>query len=202
MNIFATCFFAGAAVIVGASSAHSADVVDACDTSWAGIYGGVHGGYVTGKGDYGAASPSLDGFMGGVLGGYNFQTCNFVIGIEGDVGFGEIDGASGSATDFDIEPNGHARIRLGLPVDNFMPFIAGGLAYADMDVRDPNPAIGNNSKQHLGFTIGGGLDFKLTDAFIVRGEYLFDGYESKKYDGINTSADTHTFRAAVVYKFN
>ena len=194
--------FAAALVACSSVVANAADVVDTCDTSWSGLYVGAHAGYVTGKGDYGPDTVNIDGFMGGGLAGYNYQTCNLVLGLEGDFGIGEVDGNNFGAgiNDWDLEPNGHIRARLGLPMDSFMPFVAAGLALGDIDVNTgPGP---NDGGMHYGFTGGAGLDMKLNENIIVRGEYLFDAYGSKSNPGGDTSANTHTLRAALIWQFN
>jgi outer membrane immunogenic protein len=206
------------------SAASAADVTPACTDNWSGIYFGGFGGYSFGDNDTVGAVGDADwsGFLGGPLGGFNielghtfggvFEGCDFVIGIEGDVGFGEVDGRDGVVNDIDLEPNGHIRARLGHPLDDIapfdgmkiMPFVAGGLAIADVDMRIPG--LGVDSHTHFGFSIGGGVDLKLTDNIIVRGEYLFDDYESKTYNypgaAVRVDGFTNTFRGAVMFKFN
>ncbi|MFN0191233.1 MAG: outer membrane protein [Aestuariivirga sp.] len=189
---------AAASVLAMSGTAYAADPVEACADNWSGLYGGLHGGYGFGDVDTGAGDTDIEGFIGGGLAGWNFQTCNFVIGMEGDIGFGEIDGRDGAVDDFDVEPNGHLRIRAGLPMDNIMPFIAGGLAIADADLRT---AAASDSELHLGFSIGAGVDWMVTEHFVIRGEYLFDMYGKESYNapGGSVDFDTHTLRAAAIF---
>jgi outer membrane immunogenic protein len=188
-----------AAIAFGAGPAFSADIVDTCPSTWTGVYAGIHAGYAFGDGDTALGDVDLDGFIGGGLAGFNYQTCSVVIGLEGDVGFSpDIDGSTGvPGVDLDVEPNGHIRARLGLDMDGtWMPFIAGGLAIADAD-------IGGDSKVHLGFSIGAGVDYRFTDNLVGRIEYLFDSYEQRDYGPIvgDVDFDTHTVRAAISWQF-
>jgi outer membrane immunogenic protein len=188
---------------VGATRAtFAADLVDSCADNWSGLYGGVHAGYAFGNVNTATLGDvNVEGFVGGVLAGYNFQTCNLVFGVESDFGFSpDIDGTNSAINDFDIEPNGHLRGRIGLPMDNLMPFLAAGLAIADADIRTV-PGVGD-SHLHVGFTVGAGLDFAVNENVIVRGEYLFDAYGSETYaPGGKVDFDTHTLRAALIWKF-
>lgn len=187
-----------AVIAFGAGPALSADLVDTCPSTWTGLYAGLHAGYAFGDGDTGLGDVDLDGFVGGGLAGFNYQTCSVVIGLEGDIGLSpDIDGSAGlPGVDLDVEPNGHIRGRLGFDMDGtWMPFLAGGLAIADADIR-------GDSKIHLGFTIGAGLDYRITDNLIGRVEYLFDSYEQRDYGAAgDVDFDTHTVRAAVSWQF-
>jgi outer membrane immunogenic protein len=185
-------------MVWSATPGFAADVVDACPSTWTGVYAGIHAGYAFGDGDTAFGDIDLDGFVGGGLAGFNYQTCSVVIGLEGDIGFSpDIDGSTGvGGVDLDVEPNGHLRGRLGIDMDGaWMPFVAGGLALADADVA-------GDSKIHLGFSIGAGLDYRFTENLVGRIEYLFDIYESRGY-GVagDVDFDTHTVRAAISWQF-
>jgi outer membrane immunogenic protein len=201
-RIFAT--IAGAAgLMFGVSAAHAADMVDSCADTWTGLYIGAHAGYQTGDTDtVGAVGDvDIDGIVGGGLAGYNVQYCQFVVGVEADIGFGDVDGASGAVTDFDLQAQGHGRVRLGWAWDSVMPFVAGGIALADMDVR---VGAGKDSHTHAGFSIGGGLDVMVSDSVVLRAEYIYDNYESRNYaigGGVSVDADPHTIRGVIMWKF-
>jgi outer membrane immunogenic protein len=194
-------------VIAFTASARAADVVEpgpACH-DWTGPYIGVHGGYAWGNGNVEDESDTdPKGWLFGPLGGWNFQTNCLVFGIEGDWGFGELDDSAGRVDDFDIEPNGHVRGRIGFSMDSLMPFVAVGLAIADADVR--LPAVGDaDSSRHTGLSIGGGLDWALADSLSLRVEYIFDTYSSENYDlgdgDHSVDFDTSTVRGAVIWNF-
>jgi outer membrane immunogenic protein len=183
--------------------ANATEPVPGCPDNWNGLYFGGHAGYAFGDSDTVGLVGDGDwnGFLGGPLAGYNIQFCDFVVGLEADAGFGDVDDTDGAITNIDIDMNAHVRVRLGLPFDNVMPFVAGGLAIADVDLRS---GAATDSHTHLGFSIGGGIDFMVTDNVVIRAEYLFDDYESKNYaigGGVGVDGYTHTIRGAVMFKF-
>jgi outer membrane immunogenic protein len=193
-----------AGLTFGISGGQAADMVDGCADTWTGLYVGAHAGYQTGDTDtVGAVGDvDIDGIVGGGLAGYNVQYCNFVVGIEGDFGFGEVDGAAGVIDDIDLEPQGHARVRIGWAWDSVLPFVAGGVALSDIDMRIPG--TGKDSATHLGFSIGGGIDVMVSDHMVLRAEYLYDSYESQNYaigGGVRLDTDPHTVRGAFIWHF-
>ena len=211
------------ALSLGSVLAHAADVVEAQPFDWSGFYFGLHAGYAWGTADthldLGGASGNNDmqGFVGGGLLGWNFQMSSIVLGAEADIGFsdiqgsGHIDGAEGFSPkikDVQLQPNGHVRLRLGVPIDRVMPFIAGGLALADSDLHiDASPAFDDRDSKFLtGFSIGGGVDFALTDSVLLRAEYLYDDYGKNSYNVGPSNADlnvnTNTVRGALIWRFN
>lgn len=206
-----------AALSLGAASFANAADVEPGPTcgNWSGFYAGAHAGYLWGNGkgdsdDVAAldADIDLDGFNGGALLGANFQTDCIVFGVEGDIGFGDMKGSDNDVglgdvdADAKIKWNGHVRARLGYSAGEVMPFIAGGLAIADVDV-DSN--LGDDTNTHYGWTLGGGIDWAVSEQFVVRAEYLYDDYSKKSYDIDNTDIDgkldSHTVRAALIWNF-
>jgi outer membrane immunogenic protein len=201
--------FAAASILALSSAARAADV-SSCSEEWSGVYIGLHAGGAFGTGNTTPVKNiSISGPIAGGLVGWNWQNCDWVFGIEGDMGFspdsvtGSIQGTKGGVDDFDVEPNGHIRLRAGWANGSVMPFIAGGLAIADADVRYIGVPGAADTKLHFGFTIGAGVDFALNSNWIIRAEYLYDNYGSENYNAPigKVDFDTHTIRAAVIYKF-
>jgi outer membrane immunogenic protein len=203
-------FMAAAACLYAGSSANAADIA-APVYDWSGFYIGVFGQYAFGSADaqvIGGPQDSfdIDGWQGGGLAGYNYQMNNIVMGLEGDIAIPHVHGTSSAAVNidnFDLSPTGHIRARLGYAVDNFMPFIAGGLSIADGDTRIPG--AGDVSRTHYGWNIGGGVDWGVTQNIVVRAEYIFDDYSTERYNigknSYDVGASTSTVRAAVMWKF-
>lgn len=197
-TLVAVALLGAAYTAIGTS--YAADVDPGCADNWSGFYLGGHAGYAFGDSDTVGLVGDADwnGFLGGPLVGYNIQYCDFLVGLEADAGFGDVDDSDGAINNIDIDMNGHIRVRFGLPFDNIMPFVAGGLAIADVDLSGGG---NSDSKTHLGFTIGAGLDFMATENIVVRAEYLFDDYESNSYAGVDVDGYTHTIRGALIWKF-
>jgi outer membrane immunogenic protein len=221
-----------AAMGMPAAPAQAADIIEpvvpqvapVVIPTWAGFY---IGGFVSGHfgdaevdGPFGIdADVDIDGILGGVLGGWNFHApgSNWVFGIEADWGWGEIDGEEDCdlplcrVDDFDIHQAGHVRGRIGWAGwnPNVLLFAAGGAAFAEGQLRiiDLFPAFSGFDEQwHTGWTVGGGLDWKITPHLVFRAEYLFDNFGDEDYDiginEINVDVDqVHTIRGALIWKF-
>jgi outer membrane immunogenic protein len=198
-------------------------------SSWAGPYIGVQAGYLSGggvttfpvSGEFHFIDPT--GFAGGVVGGFAMQWGRVVGSIEGDLSF--VNAGSTINTSLAPDPtltqlrtaidwNSHLRGRLGYGFDRALFFVAGGLALAGVE----NKAFDNNAgvtatwnDTRAGWTIGGGVDYRIAPQATVRLEYLYDNYGTATLAaqtvGATTFAerdhklDTHTLRVAVNWHF-
>ncbi|WP_375649524.1 outer membrane protein [Bartonella sp. OT172YNZD] len=133
--------------------------------------------------------------------------------------------------------SGATRVRIGFAavVDRIMPYVAGGVAYAQVqgiqsvagkgkrpkvvqkaDGNEHGPEAGatqdvdltggtwaDDTKTMLGFTIGGGVDFAMTDNVLLRAEYRYSDFGKKKFanDTREFNYKTNDFRVGVAYKF-
>ena len=208
-------------------------------TDWTGVYLGVSAGGVWGTNEwssdetspYRPGSYNTSGWTAGGIVGANIQVRNAVIGVEFDGNWADVTGSRAIGTPFNglannlssidnkIDWTAHARARLGYSFGNWLPFIAGGAAIAGVHDKlnfiFPTAFNGviypgySNSATRAGFTVGGGIDFKVTPNWIVRGEYLYDNFGTTtgrlSPATFNTEVftlDTHTVRAAIMYKFD
>lgn len=105
---------------------------------------------------------------------------------------------------------GATRVRLGLSAHRVMPYIAGGVAYGQFqDVLsivitgdEPFNKTSDSTKTMIGYTLGGGVDFAMTDNLVIRAEYRYSDFGKKKFtDVIEIKYKTHDFRAGIAYKF-
>ena len=67
-------------------------------------------------------------------------------------------------------------------------------------------SLGSDSQTHVGFTIGGGIEYALTDNVLLRAEYLYDNYGEANYEDeegneYDVDLTAQTVRAAVSFKF-
>lgn len=197
--------------------------------SWAGPYIGVQAGYLSGGGDISLPATgefhvvSPKSFTGGVMAGYAYQWGRVVGGLEGDVNV--LGGSATIDTGFAPDPtvtqlqskiswNGHLRGRLGYSFDQAMIFMAGGLALAGVENKAIDNAAGATAvwnDTRAGWTLGGGVDYRVTSAMTFRLEYLYDNYGSTTL-GAQTvgnvafaerahKLDTHTLRAGLNWRF-
>lgn len=116
--------------------------------NWTGFYLGGHAGLATGNTqggveDFGpfvsaltATDYSMDGAVYGVHGGYNYQTGNFVAGIEVSYSGGDVSGNSTCVVLLNCkrELDWVATVvgRLGYAMDRSMVYVKGGIAWADL----------------------------------------------------------------------
>ena len=182
-----------------ASPAMAADLYTPAQAmyDWNGAYLGGHAGYLWGdasiKEDFGPSyGGDFDGFIGGVIGGWNFQSGNWVFGIEGDFGWTGADGTGAVMCDdceseiytYDMNWNAHVRGRAGIALGEegrTVLFIAGGLAVADFKVGEQGIQGWSDGGTFTGWTIGGGVNHAFSNNLIAGLEVLYDDYGSKSY---------------------
>jgi outer membrane immunogenic protein len=155
---------------------------------------------------------SLGGGFGGGLAGYNYQYKQLVIGLEADLAAGGIKGSSGicgttpHVCGTDIDGMADVRGRLGIAFDRFLPYVAGGLAVNRLHAYDSLFQT-SASNWRAGYTIGGGLEYKLTPEISIRAEYLHTGIGSSRMFDIvpgtpeRVSARTDAVRVGFSYSF-
>lgn len=176
----------------------------------------------------------MDGWIAGGQLGYNYQfENNWVVGVEADFQWtGAEDSVDFYATasgpyyqaKADLEWFGTVRARLGYAFDRLLVYGTGGFAYGkvktnvsvsglDGGVPDPfTTTSGSDDTIGTGWTVGGGLEYALTDNWILRAEYLYVdlGKSSNttylagtpgSYISSETDLTSNIVRAAISYKF-
>jgi outer membrane immunogenic protein len=164
---------------------------------WTGPYVGLHAGYGWGRehdnlsenGTGGGATAdhfSLSGFVGGAHAGYNYQFSSpFVIGVEGDIDYTDLNGshrfttpAPGGKMKFKTTWQGSARLRAGYAFDNLLIYATGGVAFSGGEVK----VLGvSDDNTHIGWTIGAGAEYAFTQNWIGRVEVRYSDFNGKKY---------------------
>ncbi|KEC55770.1 porin [Bartonella koehlerae] len=113
--------------------------------------------------------------------------------------------------------SGATRVRIGFAAaDRIMPYVSGGVSYVQVQAvsstKVTQAADGaeivsakffDKTKTLVGFTLGGGVDFAMTDNVLLRAEYRYSDFGKKKFekDGSELSYKTNDFRVGVAYKF-
>ena len=192
--------------------------------SWTGFYFGGHVGYLWGRtrveenGVLTESGAPTNGVVGGVLGGYNWQSGAYVYGLEADFGWSNAHGNGIAAVStfietpnqYDIRWTSHVRGRFGFLYDSITLFyLAGGLSLADFkftEGADIAVTIVNQGAVFAGGSIGGGVERILTSWVRGRIEYLYDDFGSKTYvtapdDTYNIHVTGHTVRGALTVNF-
>jgi len=184
---------------VGAASAADmavkAPIYRAPPFSWTGCYVGLDVGYAWERdrltetvpsGALTAFSPTdaahPHGIKGGGYVGCNWQVAGpWVLGIEGDFEGTSIKGsqvyAIGADT-YDSRTPWEASIRgrLGYAWDNWLLYVTGGAAFANIREDYHSAAVGTDDLRNTtrtGWTLGGGLDYAFTANWIGRIEYRY-----------------------------
>lgn len=160
--------------------------------SWTGGYVGIQAGGGWGESDFRQGAPNpvpdtldFDGFLVGGTAGYNYAfSPSFVVGIEGDIAYADIDGSfgpgdlaggfgcgSGPCTT-EIDWLATLRGRLGFTFDRFMIFGTGGLAAAGVESGIENTTTFQVDDTLVGWTAGGGVEYAFSDRWSAKVEYL------------------------------
>lgn len=207
-------------------------LTDISTYSWSGGYIGAQAGYAWGDSTY--TEPEYpgyeahfdpDGFLGGIYAGYNYQLGNnVVLGGELDFALSGVDGESLYYSDYTEDPwddtlgtaemkwSGALRARAGYAFDRFMPYLAGGVAFAryEYGIWDSSDDTGFNASETMtGWTIGGGAEYAATDNLILRAEYRYSDFGDNRVDEAATTGwytndvdlKTHDIRLGIAYKF-
>lgn len=167
---------------------------------WSGFYLGANVGYGWGTATSGEIVlyddpldppvTSLPGFsfgtsgvIGGVEGGVNWQMGGLVLGVVGDLAAANITGSYfDSVNNFGVDSTinwlGTARINVGLPVNNWLFYGTGGLAFGGItnglhDVYNSGTLHSTATTSNVGWTIGAGVAVALSPNWVLKGEYLF-----------------------------
>ncbi|MCC7252669.1 outer membrane beta-barrel protein [Hyphomicrobium sp.] len=137
-----------------------------------------------------------DGVLGGAQVGFNSQSGSFVWGIEADISYADIDGSANASrtivvnlTDVTLTEQaaseldwfGTLRLRGGvLLAPETLVYATGGLAYGRVThswsstfPASATLAAGSDRNWEIGWTVGAGAEFKLSDTLSLRGEYLY-----------------------------
>lgn len=175
---------------------------------WSGPYFGIKGGGAVNasasqtnafinSGDY-----DIDGFTIGIMSGYNFQSGNWVFGLDSDMAYADFDGRTGTAGCITscrtkVKYLGTTRARVGYAFDRFLPYATGGLANGL--IEGTTNGVSATSKFQYGWTVGGGLEWAFMDGWSARAEYLYVDLASKYHNPVVNMDidDMHVVRAGV-----
>ena len=165
---------------------------------WTGFYIGAHAGYGRGSSSAVLTDPlqastatnsSVNGLIGGVQAGYNFQMpSGLLLGVEADLSFpnyltsNSIVGLLATPRSAVVEQwdyVGTVRGRIGYAADHWLLYATGGLAYAGERFVN-SPPIGDDEKHlnvRLGWAAGAGVEYAFAPHWSLRLEYLYNRFE-------------------------
>jgi len=191
---------------------------------WSGAYAGVQVGAVLGKGDVSIPEyPSNftlkpNGFAGGLFAGYNWlKEGNFLLGVEADINGISADKShlSGYSDRRGKETyklkeywDASLRVRFGKVIDDkYLPYITTGVAWTKLGAsyKIGNDVSETKKKTVAGFTIGTGIEMKLTNKVNARIQYRYSNYSKANFMHAGPSSvkyKSHMIQAGFSYKFN
>ena len=122
------------------------------------------------------------GVIGGGQLGYNFQYNRLVFGIEGSASAADFDRSFASPY-FPATDVWSSRLtwlttvtgRIGYGFDNWLPYVKGGFAAGNVETSiqtNPFGVISQGSAVHTGWTLGGGVEFKIAPQFSLGLEFM------------------------------
>jgi outer membrane immunogenic protein len=207
-------------------------------TDWSGFYIGINGGGAWGDYETELTSPflpdfsigldqSAGGFLVGGQAGYNHQFNNFVLGVEADAQYSEVEGDFSIPIDtpvggFDLVSASFTtdfiatfRGKVGYAFDNVLVYATGGAAVTEIETKFalldglvPDLNV-SDSQTHWGWTAGAGVEVAINEKWSLKAEYLYIDFDEENYfaDDISDFAeygvdlDTQIVRAGVNYRF-
>jgi outer membrane immunogenic protein len=167
---------------------------------WTGYYAGLQAGYGWGQSDISgtdggpfSVSPDIDGgFVGGHVAGL-WQFDQAVLGAEADLNYSPINGTAdlvpGNNFGTDVKWFGSVNAKAGYAVDRVLVYGIGGIAFAGIETSQTAGTAFDSSRTSVGWTVGAGIDFALTDKFVVGAQYRYYDFGSEHYDAPDAFAD-------------
>jgi outer membrane immunogenic protein len=160
--------------------------------NWSGVYIGINGGYGFGTSNWDFSSavgfPASTGnfdingpLIGGTV-GVNFQTGQFVFGVEADGDWADIKGSAGFCSPLTCQTSSDwlatIRGRVGYAFDRVLIYGTAGGAAGDVKGTFSGTLFGtpfsiSSDSSEFGWTAGGGIEYGITENLTARVEYLF-----------------------------
>jgi len=202
--------------------------------NWTGFYLGQSSGAAWGRQEWSTPAigthdhPDFEGYLISGHGGYNLQLGRIVIGVEGDYGFANARGGKscddlgGPAAFFftcqgELQKLGMVTGRVGHTWGRALFYGKGGLAFGEVRVETSQNAgaavppsgtpVNGETKWLTGWTVGGGMEFALSDRWSARAEYMHYDLGSANFNidnGFVADAATRgeTVRLGASYHFH
>lgn len=149
--------------------------------------------------------------------GWNFLVDQFLLGIEGDFNFIDLDdrasffgGKRTISARVDYDWFATLRARAGMPMDNLLFYVTGGVAFMGGDIKLTDSFIGpggaSDSDTLVGWTIGGGVEWAFDEKWSAKAEYLYADFESHSVSvpfvsSARANPNVHILRVGLNYHF-
>ena len=179
-------------------------------SSWEGFYAGVNAGYgwgtLTRQPTTGGVKTddNSGGWQFGGQAGYNMDFGGVVFGGEADIQLASIGherdlGAAGKQKS-GMDVYGTVRARAGMTFGAVMPFVTAGFAAGrgTASLTDPTNVVTSQSANHVGWTVGAGLEAQATEQISLKAELLYVDLGTQTYNGLPGGGQDITQRFGVV----
>ncbi|MEP7014155.1 MAG: outer membrane beta-barrel protein [Verrucomicrobiota bacterium] len=181
----------------------------------------------------GSRNLNANGLVAGGFVGYNYQWNHWLLGGEANVDYVGLRDSFNSGVQF-VNPGSGDEIivrqsfkthyratlgpRFGYAWNRLLFYITGGLAIGDIDfsqrVSEPEEAFreeGSTNDTQIGWMVGGGLQYCITDHWSVRADYRYTDLECADFSSVATDpiftghheacVTFHSVTAGISYKF-
>jgi outer membrane immunogenic protein len=164
---------------------------------WNGAYVGLNIGYQWGRVSNFGFNPS--GFNGGLQGGYNWQTGQYVLGAETDLQLSSADDMF-AAYKFSNPWFGTTRLRAGIAMNNILLYATAGVAYGSGKI---DFTAVTETRMHVGWTAGAGIEVGFTPNWSAKAEFLYVDLSERSYvlTGTTNGLGSAVVRLGVNYRF-
>jgi outer membrane immunogenic protein len=209
---------------LGARPITKAPVMGAPGYSWSGCYIGVQGGWGSMRSKNSFSNSGLPPFTpegntdgdGGIFGGHlgcNWQSSQWVFGLEGDGEWSGIKGddgnVGGDTNELSARWLASFRGRLGMAFGNSLLYATGGVAFMGARSSVLDPGEGESLRKTLtGWTVGAGWEYGFAPNFSARVEYRFTSFGTEDfrfpvngYTERHNDIDIHAVRVGLTYRF-
>lgn len=202
--------------------------------NWSGLYAGLSAASTWGDMHWAylestsTVDPDFAGYVVGGQLGYNYQMGRIVVGVEGDFGQSNAHGVKSCPSEFffgceaDVGYLGSLTGRLGFTSGRALFYAKGGLAFGEVSTQAhlntgstkmfgeeffANPVT--TTTWVNGWTVGGGMEFALTDRWSAKAEYMH--YELERFsfaptdhpdDGAEATTQGDVVRVGVNYRLS
>jgi outer membrane immunogenic protein len=186
--------------------------------SWTGFYIGAHAGWGWGDTDSTILEAdnnffpqgtinrnTFDGLLAGGQVGFNYQMGQWVIGVEGQFSWTDIDGSNRhdaillanlhATTDTDVNWVTTLTGRLGMAFGPALVYVKGGGAWAEFE-SVTNSFVSSTgvlqqtvsgSETRTGWTVGGGIEYAFSNNWSIKGEYNFIDFGTERVTRTGTN---------------
>lgn len=201
---------------VGGGGLKDVEPVYAPVNTWTGFYVGANIGWagdeltVRDLDGFGAGTAQRfrerdDKIFGGGQFGYNIQRGGFVFGVEGDVGWMDLNGSrlekfTGDNTKVGIDSGLYGDItgRLGYSFGGLLLYGKGGFAFYNggrtFSTSAPQFASAGDTDTFTGWTAGGGAEYMLSRGWSIKAEYQHFDFGSQDFNVTTAGGDAFRFK--------